>query len=82
MFDTLNNPTRVNKNLITNNHVYTENIDGKIIIMIEIPRAHYTEKPIYLNGNLYQSYKRNRESDYKCSENEVKIWLKILVMIH
>ena len=76
MFDTLNNPTRVSKNLITNNHVYTENIDGKIIIMIEVPRAHYTEKPIYLNGNLYQSYKRNHEGDYKCSENEVKIMVR------
>lgn len=76
LFDTLNNPERVSKNLITNGHVEEENIDGKVIIKIEVPRAYYTDKPIYLNKNPYLSYKRNHEGDYKCSENEVKIMIR------
>lgn len=72
MFDILNNPSRVSKNLISNEMVYEETIDEKTIIMINIPRAHYKDKPIYLNENPYQSYKRNHEGDYKCSVDEVK----------
>lgn len=76
MFDTLNNPDRVSKNIVTNDDVHTEIIDGKTIIMIQIPRAKYTDKPIYLNKNPHQAYKRNYEGDYKCSAEEIKIMVR------
>ncbi|MGL5123629.1 MAG: hypothetical protein ACRC6K_05665 [Fusobacteriaceae bacterium] len=33
--------------------------DGNIILVIEIPKATYSDKPIYLNSEYTQSYKRN-----------------------
>ena len=76
MFDSLNNAEKVNRNLINDSMVKEEIIDGKTIILIEVPRANFKEKPIYLKKNLHNSYKRNFEGDYKCSEEELKIMLR------
>jgi predicted HTH transcriptional regulator len=76
LFDNLNNNKIVNKNIITNNMVKVEIIEGKSIIIIDIPRAKYVDKPIYLNDNLDQSYKRNYEGDYRCTKEEIKIMLR------
>ncbi len=76
MFDALNNPQKVSRNLITDEMVKEGEIDEKVILMVKIPRANYKEKPIYLNGNPNQCYKRNYEGDYRCSAEEVKIMMR------
>lgn len=76
MFDILNNSARVNKNIINDKNINIEKIEGKAIIFIKVPRASYLDKPIYLNGNPHNSYKRNHEGDYKCSAEEVKIMIR------
>ncbi len=72
MFDCLNNRERVSKNLITDDMVKEEILGDKTIILVEVPRANFREKPVYLKNNLHNSYKRNFEGDYKCTEEEVK----------
>mgnify|MGYP000202088480 CR=1 FL=1 len=76
MFDCLNNRERVSKNLIADDMVKEEILGDKTIILVEVPRADFKEKPIYLKNNLHNSYKRNFEGDYKISENELKIMLR------
>ena len=52
-------------------------IDSKKVIKIEVPRANYSDKPIFLNGNPYNgTYKRNYEGDYKCSVSEVNAMIR------
>lgn len=72
MFDTLNNPQVVSKNLLNDSMVSVEKINEKEIIIIEIPSASYKDKPIYLRENIFLAYKRNHEGDYKCSKDEIK----------
>lgn len=53
------------------------NIEGLDVIVINVPRAKYNQKPIYLNGNIFKgTYKRNYEGDYVCTESEVKAMIR------
>ena len=66
------NGNKVSKNILMEENVEVININHKKVIKIEVPRASYIDKPIYLNGNPYNgTYKRNYEGDYKCSQDEV-----------
>ena len=54
-----------------------ENAGGKDIIVIRVPRAARTEKPVYINGNPFTgSYRRNGEGDYKCSREQVQAMVR------
>lgn len=67
------NSDKVNVNILVDANVGTCEIDGKDIMWIEVPRATYKQRPVYINGNpMKGSFKRNNEGDYHCSEDEVK----------
>lgn len=71
------NGEKVNKNILKNEDLEVIDIDNKSVIKINIPRAYYKDKPIFINGNPYKgTYKRNYEGDYKCHEDEVKAMIR------
>lgn len=71
-WDTVNNPSKINKNILKNKDVSIVEIDGKSLLKIEVPRAIFSEKPICCNDNPYiGTYKRNHSGDYKCTKREV-----------
>lgn len=70
-YNLINNPNKVSLNIINDNDIFTREINNKMVILISIPQADYKAKPIYLNGNKYNCFKRNYTGDYKCSEKEV-----------
>ncbi len=73
LFDNLNNPKKVNKNLLKDSNVEEITIENKTILKITIPRAKREEKPIFLNDNIFgETYTRNFEGDYKSNEEKVK----------
>ena len=75
-WDTING-NKVNKNILMDRDVEIIDIDSKKVIRIEVPRANYSDKPIFLNGNPYNgTYKRNYEGDYKCSVSEVNSMIR------
>jgi predicted HTH transcriptional regulator len=76
MFDLLNNPERVSKNILIDENIVEKIIDDKTVIIIDIPRAYYKDKPIYLGGNPRRSFKRNYEGDYRCTEQEMRIMIQ------
>ncbi|MGC9351006.1 MAG: helix-turn-helix domain-containing protein, partial [Sulfurovum sp.] len=48
-------------------------IDGSEIVVIHIPVANRTQRPVFINGNPYTgTYKRNNEGDYRCTKSEIK----------
>jgi predicted HTH transcriptional regulator len=76
-WNTINNTGKVNLNLLLDKHVHVESIDGKNIIVIEIPRADRAFKPIYLNNNLFaETYRRNGEGDYRCTKEMVQAMIR------
>ena len=51
--------------------------DGKKVIVITVPEASYRQKPVYINGNPFKgTFRRNHESDYHCTEEEVRAMLR------
>ncbi len=68
----VNNPQKVSLSILLDKHVHIESIEEKKVIVIEVPRADRTFKPIYLNDNPFTgSYRRNGEGDYRCAREMV-----------
>lgn len=73
----VNNPNKVNANILSSKHIAIEEVDGKRIIAITVPRAQRYDKPVYIGENpLSGTYRRNGEGDYKCTKDEVQAMLR------
>ena len=69
----LQDESKVSVNLLRPQHIRIEEIDGKSIIVIIVPRAKYAQRPVYVGGNAcLGTYRRNGEGDYKCTREEVQ----------
>ena len=69
----LHMPGKVSVNLLTEERITIEKVDGNRIIIIRVPEAAAIEKPVYLDGNpLTGTYLRCGEGDYRCSAAEVE----------
>ena len=76
-WDIVNNANKVSANILSDKDVTIENIGGKRIVAIHIPRAQRSDKPVYIDGNpLSGSYRRNGEGDYKCTKDEVQAMMR------
>ena len=68
----LNDPKKVSSNILSEDDITVETVDGKRIIIVHVPRAPKALKPVYIDGNhIFGSYRRNGEGDYRCSAEEL-----------
>lgn len=68
-----NNPNTVSRNLLTNNDVKVVTFNHKDLLVIRVPFASRTERPVFLTRNPFgNTYKRNHEGDYRCTDDEIK----------
>lgn len=75
-WDTINS-SKVSVNILLDDNVGYCDVDGHMVIWIEVPQADYKYKPVYINENpMKGSFKRNHEGDYHCTEEEVKAMLR------
>lgn len=73
----VNDPNKVNVNLLTDNDVQAIALDDKQIIVIHVPRADYHLRPVFINNNpLHGAYRRNHEGDYHCSDAELRMMFR------
>lgn len=71
-WDMVNNPNKTSVNVLSSKDVVIENVNGNHIVVIQIPRADRTYKPVYVDGNPLNTYRRNGEGDYKCTGEELR----------
>ncbi len=71
-WDLINNPKKASVNILSDKDVTVETVDGKRIVVIRVPRADRSYKPVFIEGNPLNSYRRNGEGDYKCTDEELK----------
>ena len=77
LFSTLNNKTKVNKNLLKNEDVEIIPVENSFLIKISIPRAEREQRPIYLNNNpIENTYIRNASGDHLISEDDVRLMIR------
>ena len=76
-WDNLNNNKKASMNILSDNDVSIEKVDGKDVIKIFVPRADRRQKPIFIGDNPYNdnkhsgTFRRNHSGDYKCNKQEV-----------
>ncbi len=72
--DLANNRQKVSVNLLGNHLVRELEIEGNVMLVVEIPRATRVQRPVYLNGNPLQgnTYRRFHEADQSLGDEEVK----------
>ncbi len=69
----INNRKSISKNILENKDVQICRIKGKNILAINVPVASRTQKPVFLSQNPFgNTYKRNHEGDYTCTDEEVR----------
>ena len=77
----VNNINKVSVNILSSSDVSVESVDGKSIVVINVPRAQRADRPVYLLDNpLRESYRRNGEGDYRCTQEEVRAMLRDAAM--
>lgn len=71
------NSQKVSANILMDENVYVVE-EGKIaLLVIEVPRADYTTRPVYKGENPFKgTYKRNHEGDYHAKEYEVRAMIR------
>lgn len=76
-WDTLNNASKVNVNILSDSDVDSFDFDGKTVLAIQVPRAEYMVRPVFINNNLMRgTYMRNSEGDYHCTEDVIKMLVR------
>ncbi len=72
LWDQANNTQKVSINILVESDVHIEEIDGKNVIIVDVPRAERQKRPVYINDSLNNgTYRRNGEGDYHCSMSEI-----------
>ncbi|GHT24970.1 ATPase AAA [Bacteroidia bacterium] len=68
-----NNLNTTNRNLLSNDDVKVIKVKGKQLLVFRVPYASRTERPVFLTRNPFgNTYKRNHEGDYRCTDDEIK----------
>ena len=73
----LNNIEKVSCNVsLAPGMVEAVELDGKELIVIRVPKAKASQKPVYLNRNASKAYFRQNESDIACPESMLQQMLR------
>ena len=69
----VNDPQVASVNILSQENVRIERVDGKRIIVIDVPRAGRLDRPVYVGGSAVSgTYRRSGEGDFRCSEEELR----------
>ena len=73
----VNNRQKVSCNILTDSMAVPDRIEGKDVIVIRVPRAERTSRPVYVGSDPRTgTYRRNFEGDYHCSIDEVSLMIR------
>ncbi len=72
-WDNANNRSTVSQSLLQEDDLKIIEFAGKMLLVFKIPAALRTQKPLHLTKNPFDNtYKRNHEGDYRCTNEEVR----------
>ena len=72
-WELVNDPNKASVNILTSKQVRIETVNGDRIIVIEVPRAQRSDRPVYIDRDpVSGSYIRNGEGDYRCTKEELR----------
>lgn len=81
-WNTINNRQKVSSNILTDSMAVAQKLEGKDVIVIRVPRAERTSRPVYVGSDPRTgTYRRNFEGDYHCSLEEVSLMIRDSALI-
>ena len=73
LWNAVNNPDKISANVLFNESIYPVDVDGKTVVVVEVPRAERTVRPVFVGSDVFKgTYRRNGEGDYHCSRETVE----------
>ena len=57
-WNNVNNPNKTSVNLLSSKDVFVQEVGGNHIVVINVPRAERSYRPVYLDGNPLATYRR------------------------
>ena len=75
-WDAVNDPNIASVNILSSSDVRIEDVNGNHILVIEVPKAERFYKPVYVEGNPLNTYRRNGEGDHKVSREEYQAMVR------
>ena len=73
----VNDKNKISVNLLSAKDVYIDEVDGKEIVVINVPQASKNRRPVYMGGNPFTgTYYRKGEADIRCTKTTVERMLK------
>ena len=74
---TVQDPAKVSVNILKPENAEVLTIEGKEVVVIDVPRASRHDRPVYIGDSPFNgSYRRDGEGDYHCSADEVRAMLR------
>lgn len=76
-WNAIHNMNKVSLVLVNDDDLKEYNVGENKIVVINIPAAKRSQKPVYINDDLFDgTYIRNFDGDYKCTKEQVKAMLR------
>ena len=75
-WDIVNDPDKTSVNILSSKDVFVQEVDGDHIVVINVPRAERSYKPVYVDGNPLNTYRRSGEGDYRCTKEEYQAMVR------
>ncbi len=72
----INDPLKVSVNILAEKDVHVEEVNGDRIIVIKVPRADRADKPVYVDNDIRNTYRRSGEGDYRCTYEEYQAMVR------
>lgn len=71
-----NDPDKTSVNILSAKDVFVQEVEGDHIVVINVPRAERSYKPVYVDGSPRNTYRRNGEGDYRCTMEEYQAMVR------
>ena len=79
--EAIHNRSIVSENLLPESSVEVQEPGENVVIVIDVPGAGRSQKPVYINGDLFGgSFRRNHDGDYPCTAEEAEAMLRGLAV--
>jgi predicted HTH transcriptional regulator len=74
LFDGLNNRQKISANLLSDTSVQDVLINGRTVLLIDVPRATRKQRPVYITTNPFagHTFRRLNDGDRVAPDNDVK----------
>ena len=72
IWNLLNDGSRVSVNILTRGDITIESVDGGDVVLVRVPRADRCDRPVFIEGDRRNSYRRSRDADRRCGSREVE----------